>query len=87
MLIGKIKQNEMPDLSAAEQHTWNMLTWMGNVDKDSLELENVRGYDHPDYCDAYLSYGELYDGTKLTEEQLEMYQDEYPDVVYELCYD
>ena len=57
------------------------------VDQNSLEVDGVDTRDYPDFCDAYLDYGEFIDGTPLNEEELVEFQEEYPEIVDELIYD
>ena len=38
----------------------------------SIEVSDVNRRDYPDFCDAYISYAETVDGVALTEEQLEV---------------
>lgn len=38
---------------------------------DTIELDDVKTYDYPDFCDAYAVYAEWSDGTPLTEQELE----------------
>ena len=36
----------------------------------NIEFDGIDRKDHPDYCDAFISYAE-YEGRELTEEELE----------------
>ena len=54
------------------------------VRENTLVIEGIDHSDHPDYCDAYYSYGEYYDGTILTDEQLEELKEKDPDLFYEV---
>lgn len=38
----------------------------------SIEIEDLDPRDYPDFSDAYISYAESVDGVALTEEQLEV---------------
>lgn len=42
------------------------------INRRSIELEDVDMRDYPDFCDAYISYAEREDGTPLTNEELEL---------------
>ena len=42
------------------------------VSRKSLEVENVCGRDYPDFCDAYIAYGEFVDGVALSDSELEL---------------
>jgi len=35
------------------------------------ELEDVKSWDYPDFCDAFISYAEDENGKELTEEQIQ----------------
>lgn len=41
------------------------------LNKKSIEIENVDMKDYPDFCDAFISYAEWKDGTPLTDDELE----------------
>ena len=53
----------------------------------SLELDGIDSTDYPDFCDSYFSYAEYEDGTKLTNEELEIITDKYADVINELAHE
>ena len=55
------------------------------VNLKSIELEDVFQYDYPDFVDAYISYAEFEDGTELTQDQIELVQIEWPDLVNEIA--
>jgi len=55
------------------------------VDYTSLEVDEVYSWDYPDFCDAYVSYGEFINGKELTQEELEILEAEYSDLAYELA--
>ena len=57
------------------------------IDYTSLEIEGVNIKDHPDYTDAYFSYGEYMDGTPLTDEELNRLTDERGDIVNRMAHD
>jgi hypothetical protein len=38
----------------------------------SIEIEDLDPRDYPEFCDAYISYAESVDGIALTEEQLDI---------------
>ena len=54
-------------------------------DLTDIEIEGVDTSDYPDFCDAFISYAE-YNGTPLTEDQLDKLQEDYPEQVNELAY-
>jgi hypothetical protein len=54
-----------------------------------VEIENIQGYDCPDFCNAYITYAEIDDVVtgerrELTEQELE---DLDPDYVQEYIWD
>ena len=51
----------------------------------SLEVDGVCSWDYPEFCDAYVSYGEFINGKELTQEELEILEAEYSDLAYELA--
>ena len=51
------------------------------VNQNSIELDGIEQYDHPDYCDAYIDSAKFIDGTELTNEQCERLTMQYPDLV------
>ena len=51
-----------------------------------MEFENVDMRDYPDFCDAYLVYAELENGTGLTDEQIDYLNDTHWDFVNENVY-
>jgi len=53
---------------------------------NNLEIDNVNMSDYPDFCDAFISYGEI-DGRELTEEELDYVNDMCPDLVNELAHE
>ena len=51
------------------------------VDITTIEPSNISPDDYPDFSDAYAANAQFMDGTELTDEQLAMLDDQYPDVV------
>lgn len=51
-----------------------------------MEFDGIDTRDYPDFCDAYLVYAELEDGTELTDEQIDHLNDEHRDFVNENVY-
>ena len=49
-----------------------------------LIIDGIDHKDHPDYCDAYYSYGEFYGGEILTDDQLEQLKDLDPELFYDV---
>ena len=50
-----------------------------------VELDGVKAWDAPDFCDAYFSYAVFEDGTALTDEELDALYEKYPDRVNEMA--
>ena len=57
------------------------------VDRASLEVDDVDPRDYPDFSDAYISYATFTDGTELSDEEIEELNDRHGDLVHELAYD
>ena len=52
-----------------------------------LEVDGVDTRDYPDFCDAYFSYGVWLNTDKeLTEHELDLLAEQYPDVLNEMAY-
>lgn len=78
-----------PDVSAPlSEGTQHQVVVNGKaVDLNSLEVDGVDTRDYPDFSDAYISYGLFTDGTEMSDQDLEMFTDQYGDIVHELAYD
>lgn len=50
---------------------------------DDVKVDGVDPHDMPDFCDAYFSYGTFVDGTELTEEELVLLAELYPEELNE----
>ena len=55
------------------------------VNIDSIELDDVKDWDRPDFADAYASYAEFEDGKKLTDKQLDELTDKHPGVINQIA--
>ena len=51
-----------------------------------VEVDGVDTRDYPDYCDAYFSYAEYEDGTKLTDEELDDLTYSHPEDVHAMAW-
>jgi hypothetical protein len=51
-----------------------------------VEVDGVDTRDYPDYCDAYFSYAEYEDGTKLTDDELDDLTYKYPEDVHAMAW-
>lgn len=49
---------------------------------EDIEFDGIKSWDAPDYCDAYISAACWPDGTELTDEELDILNDDH-DFVYE----
>lgn len=52
------------------------------IDYSSFEMEDVCRQDYPDFSDAFIAYAEFQNGIALTDDQLEVLNEE-SDIVYE----
>ena len=57
------------------------------VSVNSIEIEDIDRRDHPDYSDAFISYAEYTNGKKLTDKELEDFQDENYELINWLIFD
>jgi gamma-glutamylcysteine synthetase len=57
------------------------------VDQNSFDIEGIDHSDYPDYVDAFLSYGQYADGTEMTDEELQAWQDDNPSLFYDILQD
>ncbi len=48
------------------------------------ELEDVKSWDYPDFCDAFISYAEDENGNEMTEEQIEEWTENNEEEFYEM---
>jgi hypothetical protein len=55
------------------------------VDFDSIEIDDVDSSDYPDFSDAYVSYAQYTDGTPLTEDELEEFNEKHYGIAQELA--
>ena len=56
---------------------------IADIDIPSLIISGINHKDHPDYVDAYYSYGEFNNGMTMTDDELEQFKDTYPAFFYE----
>jgi cob(I)alamin adenosyltransferase len=57
------------------------------VDVRSIEIDGIDTSDYPDFVDAYIASADYEDGTPLTDEELNQFQEENYDLVSELIHD
>ena len=48
------------------------------------EIEDVKSWDYPDFCDAYISYAEDENGQEMTEQQIEEWTENNEEEFYEM---
>ena len=48
------------------------------------EIEDVKSWDYPDFCDAYISYAEDENGNEMTEQQIEEWTENNEEEFYEM---
>ena len=53
-----------------------MIELKNKVNNDSLIFAGISTCDYPDFSDVYITYAEYEDGTKLTEDELDILNDE-----------
>lgn len=58
---------------------------MKPIDYSSLQVDGIDTSDYPDFCDAFIYYGQYEDGTDISDEDLEKLNED-GDLVYELVY-
>ena len=71
-----------------DEATGGTIAFQGRmIDRGSIELDDVHSWDYPDFSDAYISYATFTDGTPLSDDELDQFNDQYGDLVHELAYD
>ena len=53
------------------------------IDTASLHFDGYDFDDYPDFCDVYLDYAEFVDGVELTDNELELLENKYPEELYQ----
>ena len=48
------------------------------------EIEDVKSWDYPDFCDAFISYAEDENGKEMTEQQIEEWTENNQEDFYEM---
>lgn len=57
------------------------------VDTSSIEIEDIDRRDYPDFSDAFISYAEDHKGRELSDEELDILNDEHYDIIGEIIFD
>jgi hypothetical protein len=55
-----------------------------NMKLTDYELEDVKSWDYPDFCDAFISYAEDENGKEMTEEQIQEWTENNEEEFYEM---
>ena len=55
-----------------------------NMKLTDYELEDVKSWDYPDFCDAFISYAEDENGNEMTEEQIQEWTENNETEFYEM---
>lgn len=79
--IRSIKPYQVPAKKAPQAKT------ILNVNYDSIQIDGVDMDDYPDFSDAYISYAEFEDGTPLTQQEIEQFEEENYGIVNDLAHD
>ena len=53
------------------------------VDMGSLEVGGVDSRDYPDFSDAFISAGRFADGSKMSDDELDLFNSQYSDIAHE----
>jgi len=56
------------------------------VNLDTIKIADIHSWDYPKYCDAFVSYAEFVDGSKLDIDELNYITDNYPELVNDLAH-
>ena len=48
------------------------------------EIEDVKSWDYPDFCDAFISYAEDENGNEMTEQQIQEWTENNEEEFYEM---
>lgn len=50
----------------------------------NYEIEDVKSWDYPDFCDAFISYAEDENGNEMTEQQIQEWTENNEEEFYEM---
>ncbi len=50
----------------------------------NYEIEDVKSWDYPDFCDAFISYAEDENGNEMTEQQIEEWTENNEEEFYDM---
>tara|TARA_R110000772_G_scaffold17946_1_gene49767 strand:+ start:18493 stop:19806 length:1314 start_codon:yes stop_codon:yes gene_type:complete len=86
--IWEVKPEVEPRPKAEAETNSNDLPFNGKmVEYGSIDLDDVHTWDYPDFTDAYIASANYTDGIDLTEEECELFQDEYNDEIHQMAYE
>ena len=57
------------------------------VNISTLVIDGVDTRDYPDFCDAYVAYGNFADGTEMSESDLDTFNEDNPEVAQEMAFE
>jgi len=57
---------------------------LDNLKPHNVELEGIETSDYPDFCNAFVKYAEHINGEVFTDQELDYFNENYADEVYEL---
>lgn len=85
--IWEVKPSVTPKPKAMEESINKDIEFNGKmVDYTSLEIHGVDPADYPEFVDAYIGKAYYTDGIELDDNELDMFTDANPDLVYDLAY-
>ena len=56
---------------------------MKKINYQSVSVDDVKAWDYPDFCDAFVEYAEWEDGTPLTDDEINLLNENNPEVAQE----
>ena len=63
---------------------WNVANKRIKMKLTDYEIEDVKSWDYPDFCDAYISYAEDENGKEMTEQQIQEWTENNEEEFYEM---
>lgn len=81
------ERKEYLDKVGMPKHMKEQSTLPKEVDLGSIELDGVYPSDYPDFADAYISHAKYTDGTELSDDELEILQDEMAHDIGQMAYE
>lgn len=53
----------------------------------NYQIENIKPYDYPEFCDAYVSYAEDKEGRPLTDYEIKKWEEDNPEQLLQLIHE